>query len=89
MKWTSWVTLTGLVLVVGIVVYSSLRTGAIRCDVCVQFQGREACRSVDADTEQDARMGAITNACALVSSGVTDGMACNRAVPTHAECRIR
>lgn len=89
MKWTSWVTLTGLVLVIGVVVYSSLRTGAIRCDVCVQFQGREACRSVDADTEEDARTGAMTNACALVASGVTDGMACNRSMPKHAECRAR
>jgi hypothetical protein len=89
MKWTSWVTMVALVLVIGVVVYSSFRTGAIRCDVCVQFQGREACRSVDADTEQDARTGAMTNACALVSSGVTDGMACNRSVPTRAECRVR
>jgi hypothetical protein len=88
-KWTSWVTFVGLALVIGVVVYSSFRTGAIRCDVCVQFQGREACRSVDGDTEADARTGAMTNACALVASGVTDGMACNRSVPTRAECRVR
>jgi hypothetical protein len=89
MKWTSWVSLVALVAIVGIVVWSSLRVGSVRCEVCVSFEGRQACRAVDADTEADARSGAVTNACAQVASGVTDTMACQRAPLSKAECSGR
>jgi hypothetical protein len=89
MKWTSWASLVGLVAIIGVVVWSSLHVGRVRCEVCVDFQGRRACRAVDADSESDARRAATTNACALVASGVTDSMACERATPTRVECRGR
>ena len=86
MKWTSWVTFVGLALVIGVVVYSSFRTGAIRCDVCVQFQGREACRSVDGNSEGEARQAAVNNTCAQLASGVTRTMACERTTPSREHC---
>ena len=86
MKWTSWVTLVGLVGIIGFVVMSSLNVGGIRCEVCVDFNGRQACRSVDGDTESDAHSAAVTNACALVSSGVTDTVACQHSTPTKLVC---
>jgi hypothetical protein len=86
MKWTSWVTAGVLLGLIGFVVWSSLRVGHVRCEVCMDFGGRQACRAVDADSEGDARMGAITNACAFLSSGVTDTMACQRTPPTKADC---
>jgi hypothetical protein len=89
MKWTSWASLAGLGAIVGVVVWSSLRVGRVRCEVCVDFQGRRACRAVDGDSEGDARRAATANACALVASGVTDSIACERSLPTRAECRGR
>ena len=62
MKWTSWVTLAGIVAIVGVVVYTSLLEGGVRCEVCIGFGGREACRAVDGTTEADTRHAAITNA---------------------------
>jgi hypothetical protein len=87
-KWTSWVALAALGLLGGLVVYSSLHVGGVRCEVCVEFAGRRACRTVDGATESDALVGAQTNACALIASGVTETMACGRA-PTQSSCRAR
>jgi hypothetical protein len=86
---TSWLTLVVLVAIGAIVVGSSLRTGAVRCEVCIEFGGRRACRSVDGATPDDARMAAVTNACALLASGVTDTVACQRTPPQRSECGPR
>ena len=86
MKWTSWVSLLGLVAIVGVVVYTSLDVGVVRCEVCIRFEGREACRSVDGATADEARRAAVTNACALLASGVTQTMACERTEPSRARC---
>jgi hypothetical protein len=82
----SWLTLAVLVVIGGIVVGSSLRTGAVRCEVCIDFHGRSACRAVDGASPEDARMAAVTNACAFLASGVTDTVACQRTPPRSSEC---
>lgn len=83
---TSWLTLAVLLVIGAIVVGSSLRTGTIRCEVCIDFAGHGACRSVDGPTEEDAHMAAVTNVCALLASGVTDTVACQRTPPRRSEC---
>jgi hypothetical protein len=88
-KWTSWIALAALAPLFAWIVWSSLHTGAVRCEVCMEFRGRQACRAVDADTEELAMEGARTNACALISSGVTDSMACGRSTPLRADCNPR
>jgi hypothetical protein len=87
MKWTSWVTAAVLLLLIGFVVYSSLRVGGVRCEVCIDFAGRQACRAVDGNSEAEARTAAVTNACAFLASGVTQVMSCERTPPTRSECR--
>lgn len=89
MKWTSWVTVAGLLAIGGFVVASSLRVGGVRCEVCIDFEGRQACRAVDGDTEPDAHHAAVTNTCAQLASGVTQTMACERTEPTRAACTAR
>jgi hypothetical protein len=86
MKWTSWLAAVVLLGLVAVVVVSSFRVADVRCEVCVSFAGREACRSVDAANEAEARHGAHTNACALLASGVTDTMACERAEESSVRC---
>ena len=89
MKWTTKVALAALLPLFGWIVWSSLQTGTVRCEACMEFRGREACRSVDADSEELAMEAARTNACALISSGVTDSMACGRSTPLRASCTPR
>jgi hypothetical protein len=87
MKWTSWVTLLGLGAIVALVVARSFQAGQVRCEVCIEFRGRQACRAVDAKTEQEARHSAVNNACAYLASGVTDTMACERTEPAKVACQ--
>ena len=86
MKWTSWLALAVLTGIVAVVVLSSLQVAGVRCEVCVTFRGREACRSVDASSEEEARAGAHGNACAQLASGETDALACQRAPETRVRC---
>ena len=89
MKWTSWASLLGLGTIIAFVVYTSFDVGAVRCEVCITFEGQQACRSVDAATEDEARQGAVTNTCALLASGVTRTMACTRTTPSRVSCAPR
>jgi hypothetical protein len=84
---TGWLLAAGFLLFVGLVIYRSFHVAGYRCDVCITFQGRHACRSVDGPTERDALSGAVTNTCAQLASGVTDSIACEHTTPAKADCR--
>ncbi len=81
MKKSVWLGILFIVLVVGFVVFSTVNTGRIRCEVCVTFQGRQSCRTASARTRDLALRAATENACALISSGVTDSNQCNNTPP--------
>jgi hypothetical protein len=86
MKWTSWVSVLGLGAIIGVVVWTSLDVGSVRCEVCIAFEGRQACRAVDGASADEAQRAAVTNACALIASGVTQTMACERTTPSRVDC---
>ncbi|HJQ83013.1 MAG TPA: hypothetical protein VKA21_02985 [Candidatus Binatia bacterium] len=86
MKATSWVALVGLVGVGVVVVWSSFRIAGARCEVCVEFAGQHACRTVEGADEHEALAAARTNACATLTSGVTNMLACERAETLRSRC---
>ena len=86
MKKTTWIAASVITALMTLVVYSSFQVGGARCEVCIQFRGMQDCRTVDGATEKEALRAAITNACAQLSSGVTDSLACERTQPTKATC---
>ena len=72
----------GFVLVViAFLIYSSMHIAKYRVEVCVAFHGGNQCRTASADTQDHALRSAQSNACALLVSGVTDTMQCERQVP--------
>jgi len=75
-----WIAVAAVAFVV-FLAYSTLNQRQYRVEVCMEFQGHEACRTASAETEQQAVRTATDNACALVSSGMTDSMACGRTPP--------
>lgn len=73
---------TGLIIagvaiaLISLMVYSSLDLAGFRVEVCKEFQGRSAGRTASGATREAAQRTASDNACALISSGMTDSIAC-------------
>ena len=76
-----------IVAIVAYVIAGSFSVSAHSCEVCMEYRGRAQCRTVEAETIDIARDGAIQNACAHISGGVTDSMACHREPPKSAKCK--
>ena len=81
MKKSVWPGILFILIVVGFVVYSTLNTSRIRCAVCITYRGQQACRTASASTRELALRTATENACALISSGVTDSNQCHNTPP--------
>ena len=61
----------------------------VECEACVRYGGRVQCRTVLGATRDEAAMGAVANACALLTGGVTDTKRCQRTAPESLDCRER
>jgi alkylhydroperoxidase family enzyme len=66
-----------------LVLYSTLRGPRFRVEACMAYQGRTACKTVSARSEQAALRAAAENACADIASGVTDTMRCEQSDPVR------
>ena len=65
-----------------IVMYTSTRNlSAHRVEVCMEFRGRQACRTASATTPELAKRTATDNACAFLASGMSDSIACTNTPP--------
>ena len=70
-----------IAIVIVVLVRSTMNLAQYRVEVCMTYQGRSECRTAAGSSEEFALRTATTNACALIASGVTDSMACERAAP--------
>ena len=71
----------GCALFLGYVIYSSMGLDQYRCEVCMEFRGHTACASAAGATREEAQRTAGDTACAKISSGVTDSIACSQSTP--------
>ena len=79
------VTIIGIVFALGflaVLIYSTLGLSQHRVEVCVEFNGQESCRTASAASRDEARRTATDNACALLTNGMTESMACGAKAPT-------
>ena len=67
--------------VVFALIHATLGLAKYKVEVCMDFQGRSSCRTASGSSEEYALRTATGNACALIASGVTDSMACERTPP--------
>jgi len=79
--WWVLISLAFLAGVVIAVVRSTMSLAKYRVEVCIDYQGRQSCRTAAGSTEEFALRTATTNVCAQISSGVTDSMNCERTTP--------
>jgi len=71
-----------VIVILGVIVYSSFNLASHRVEACVTYKGLTACRTASGSSEEFARRTAISNACAQIISGMTDTIACEQAPPT-------
>lgn len=64
---------------------SILRHVKIKCELCLDFKGSKQCSEAVGKDQNTALEAARQNACALLASGVTEVLACQRtpALSTH------
>ena len=65
--------------------FATLQASQVTCEVCVDFEGRSLCRTGSGADRDTAIYGGRMAACAVLSSGVTAGMQCDRA-PARVRC---
>ena len=78
-----------VLLVLGVMAYivtSSIATSKLSCEVCIDFKGREACRTARGPTREEAIQTALNNACAQVVSGRTENILCGGSAPATVAC---
>jgi hypothetical protein len=85
----SLLVLAGVVALVALLYYATFTQASTECEVCVRFEGREACQTAAADSREAAEQTALSTACAKVSSGVTGSIGCTRNPPASVSCRER
>ena len=72
--------------VVGTIVYLAMGQFSARCEVCMQFDGRTVCETALAADRSEAQTQATSSACAQVTRGVTDVVACTHRMPKSVRC---
>ena len=71
-----------VLIVLGVIIYSSMNLAKHRVEVCINFNGRTNCKTASAATEEFAMQAAVTNACGEIAFGVTDTVNCEHTPPS-------
>jgi len=70
----------------GLIWYASASLSQHSCEVCITYKEQNACRKAEGSTSDEARRTAIDLACAMLASGMTDSLACQRTEPKSVSC---
>ena len=71
---------------VAAVIWSAFQATQIQCEVCVEYKGRSACSTAQAEDVVQAEAQALSGACSQVTGGVTETLECDRTPPTTRRC---
>ncbi len=85
-KHLMWMIVAGFVV---LLLWSTLASQQVECEVCVEFNGRRNCATASASTEGQAVQAAQTTACGTISSGMAESVLCGDEVPVSRQCRTR
>lgn len=69
------------VVLLAVLVYSTLGLRQHRVEVCVIYNGQEDCRVASGPTREEAQRTATDSACALLTSGMAESIACSSQTP--------
>lgn len=75
------------VALVGYLVYGTVSSQKMECSVVMEFAGRRDSAVASGATLDEAEQQARTTACATISSGMNDRIACGDRAPVRKDCR--
>jgi hypothetical protein len=70
-----------------VIFYQTMHLEQYECQVCMEFEGREKCLVVQAETEPQALQTAKDNACSFITNGRAENIRCTQSLPASIECR--
>jgi len=74
---------------VALLLWSTMASQQVECEICVEFKGRRNCATASAATEGAAAQAAQTTACGTISSGMAESVLCGDVAPVSRRCRTR
>jgi hypothetical protein len=79
----------GFVLLLAYIIYASMNLSQVTCEVCITYRGRTECRTAQGTNAEEAQRTATDVACTLLSSGMTENIACGNTPPAKLMCTER
>ena len=80
-------TAVAVLLLVGLLLWSTLASQRVECSVTVEFQDQRNTATASAASEADAIREAQTTACGPITRGMNDVIACGNRPPISRQCR--
>jgi hypothetical protein len=74
--------IVGTIAFIALLAYMTMGMKQHRVEACVEFMGRTNCRIAAGPSRDQALRTAVENACATISSGMTESMSCGQRPPT-------
>ena len=73
--------------ILAVIFYQTMHLEQYECQVCMEFEGREKCLTVQAENEQQAMQTAKDNACSFITNGRAENIRCTQSPPASIQCR--
>lgn len=89
MSRSTTLSLVGLLVLIAVLAWSTLRSQVVECTACVEFGGGRNCAVASAASEAEALRSAHTTACGPLTSGMNESLACGNRPPAEQSCRAR
>ena len=86
MRRTNVLVLLVLAILAGLMIWTSMRTPRVECEVCLTFDGRPNCASASAPSREEAVRAATDVACATLAGGRAASLQCSRSEPDRVSC---
>ena len=74
-----------VMVVLGVIIWSSFNMAQVKMKACMQYEGRTNCATASGSTKEFATRAAISTACASISGGVTGTIGCEGSRPVSLE----
>ena len=70
-----------------VIFYQTMHLEQYECEVCMEFEGRKKCLTVQGENEEQAVQTAKDNACSFITNGRAETFRCSQIPPASTQCK--